>query len=423
MRKASRSSAPRPTPSTSPRTANASSACCKTSGLKQPHNGTARSRDEAFAVAKDVGYPLVIRPSFVLGGRAMEIVRSDDQLERYITTAVQVSGDSPVLLDSYLSGAVEVDVDALSDGKSVHVAGIMEHIEEAGVHSGDSACCLPPHQLSPETVEELKRQTVQIMARALNVVGLMNVQFAIKDGVIYVLEVNPRASRTVPFVAKATDSAIASIAARLMAGEPLSTFPMRAPYPEGVGPDSPLPLADPLTLADPNTPWFSVKEAVLPFARFPGVDPMLGPEMRSTGEVMGWDRTFALAFLKAQMGAGTILPTEGRVFLSIKDMDKTETLAAAARDLIGMGFQIVATKGTAQWLAANGVPAEPVAKVYEGRPNIVDRLKNDDIAIVMNTTEGTQAVSDSRDIRRVALMDKIPYFTTAAASQWPLWPR
>ncbi|MDZ4089429.1 MAG: carbamoyl-phosphate synthase large subunit [Tabrizicola sp.] len=384
-------------------------------GLKQPHNGTARSRDEAFKVAQDVGYPLVIRPSFVLGGRAMEIIRDDAQLERYITTAVQVSGDSPVLLDSYLSGAVEVDVDALSDGKAVHVAGIMEHIEEAGVHSGDSACCLPPHQLSAETVEELKRQTV-IMALALNVVGLMNVQFAIKDGVIYVLEVNPRASRTVPFVAKATDSAIASIAARLMAGEPLSNFPMRAPYPAGVGPDSPLPLADPLTLADPNTPWFSVKEAVLPFARFPGVDPVLGPEMRSTGEVMGWDRTFALAFLKAQMGAGTILPEKGRVFLSVKDMDKTPALAAAARDLVAMGFVIVATKGTAKWLASKDVPSEAVAKVYEGRPNIVDRLKNNDIALVMNTTEGTQAVSDSRDIRRVALMDKIPYFTTAAAS-------
>jgi carbamoyl-phosphate synthase large subunit len=383
--------------------------------LKQPHNGTARSRDEAFTVAQDVGYPLVIRPSFVLGGRAMEIIRDDAQLERYITTAVQVSGDSPVLLDSYLSGAVEVDVDALSDGKAVHVAGIMEHIEEAGVHSGDSACCLPPHQLSTETVEELKRQTVQ-MALALNVVGLMNVQFAIKDGTIYVLEVNPRASRTVPFVAKATDSAIASIAARLMAGEPLSNFPMRAPYPAGVGPDSPLPLADPNTLADPQTPWFSVKEAVLPFARFPGVDTVLGPEMRSTGEVMGWDRTFALAFLKAQMGAGTILPTEGRVFLSVKDMDKTSALAAAARDLVAMGFVIVATKGTASWLASNGVKSEAVAKVYEGRPNIVDRLKNNEIALVMNTTEGTQAVSDSRDIRRVALMDKIPYFTTAAAS-------
>jgi carbamoyl-phosphate synthase large subunit len=384
-------------------------------GLKQPVNGTARSRDEAFKVAEDVGYPLVIRPSFVLGGRAMEIIRDDAQLERYIRTAVQVSGDSPVLLDSYLSGAIEVDVDALSDGKSVHVAGIMEHIEEAGVHSGDSACCLPPHSLSPDTIEELKRQTVQ-MAIALNVVGLMNVQFAIKDGVIFVLEVNPRASRTVPFVAKATDSAIASIAARLMAGEPLSNFPMRAPYPAGVGPDTDLPLADPHTLADPITPWFSVKEAVLPFARFPGVDPVLGPEMRSTGEVMGWDRTFALAFLKAQMGAGTILPETGRVFLSVKDMDKTEALAAAARDLVAMGFVIVATKGTAAWLAAQGVQAEAVAKVYEGRPNIVDRLKNGEIALVMNTTEGTQAVSDSRDIRRVALMDKIPYFTTAAAS-------
>ncbi|MEY4306371.1 MAG: hypothetical protein RIT52_2546 [Pseudomonadota bacterium] len=384
-------------------------------GLKQPHNGTARSRDEAFAVAKDVGYPLVIRPSFVLGGRAMEIVRDDAQLERYISTAVQVSGDSPVLLDSYLSGAVEVDVDALSDGNNVHVAGIMEHIEEAGVHSGDSACCLPPHQLSAEVVEELKRQTV-VMAKALNVVGLMNVQFAIKDGVIYVLEVNPRASRTVPFVAKATDSAIASIAARLMAGEPLSNFPERAPYPAGVGPDSALPLADAHTLANPITPWFSVKEAVLPFARFPGVDPVLGPEMRSTGEVMGWDRTFALAFLKAQMGAGVVLPEAGRVFVSIKDMDKTPVFAAALRDLIALGFEIVATKGTASWMTAEGIAATQVNKVWEGRPNIVDRLKNNDIAMVMNTTEGTQAISDSRDIRRVALMDKIPYFTTAAAA-------
>jgi carbamoyl-phosphate synthase large subunit len=383
--------------------------------LKQPVNGTARSRDEAFKVAAEVGYPLVIRPSFVLGGRAMEIIRDDAQLDRYIATAVQVSGTSPVLLDSYLSGAIEVDVDALSDGKEVHVAGIMEHIEEAGVHSGDSACCLPPHSLTPETIADLKRQTVQ-MALALNVVGLMNVQFAIKGTDIYVLEVNPRASRTVPFVAKATDSAIAAIAARLMAGEPLSNFPMRAPYPAGVGPDTPLPLADPNTLADPHTPWFSVKEAVLPFARFPGVDPVLGPEMRSTGEVMGWDCTFALAFLKAQMGAGTILPTEGRVFLSIKNMDKTPALAAAMRDLVAMGFEIVATKGTAAWLGAEGIASTPVNKVYEGRPNIVDRLKNDDIALVMNTTEGTQAVSDSRDIRRVALMDKIPYFTTAAAS-------
>ncbi|MDX5356737.1 MAG: carbamoyl-phosphate synthase large subunit [Rhodobacterales bacterium] len=384
-------------------------------GLKQPVNGIAHSDTEAFQIAERVGYPLVIRPSYVLGGRAMEIVRDTDQLKRYITTAVQVSGKNPVLLDSYLTGAIEVDVDALCDGEAVHVAGIMEHIEEAGVHSGDSACCLPPHSLSAETVDELKRQTV-LMARALNVVGLMNVQFAIKDGVIYVLEVNPRASRTVPFVAKATDSAIASIAARVMAGEKLSAFPQRAPYPAGVGPDSPLPLADPLTLADPKTPWFSVKEAVLPFARFPGVDPLLGPEMRSTGEVMGWDRTFALAFLKAQMGAGVQLPETGRVFISIKDADKSAALAAAARDLVAMGFEVTATRGTAKWLADEGVTAIPVGKVYEGRPNVVDALKNGEIAVVMNTTEGAQSITDSRDIRRVALMDKIPYFTTAAGA-------
>ncbi|MDH2327512.1 carbamoyl-phosphate synthase large subunit [Cereibacter sp. SYSU M97828] len=383
--------------------------------LKQPINGIASSDEQALEIATRVGFPLVIRPSYVLGGRAMEIVRDMDQLKRYITTAVNVSGKNPVLLDSYLAGAIEVDVDCLSDGTNVHVAGIMEHIEEAGVHSGDSACCLPPHSLSAETIAELKRQSVE-MAKALNVVGLMNVQFAIKDGTIYVLEVNPRASRTVPFVAKATDSAIASIAARLMAGEPLSNFPLRAPYPAGVGPDSALPLADAMTLADPITPWFSVKESVLPFARFPGVDTLLGPEMRSTGEVMGWDRNFALAFLKAQMGAGTHLPEEGRVFLSVKDADKTEALATAARDLLALGFEIVATRGTASWLTAQGIKATQANKVYEGRPNIVDMLKNGDIALVLNTTEGTQAVSDSRDIRAVALYDKIPYFTTAAAS-------
>ncbi|GAB4267514.1 MAG: carbamoyl-phosphate synthase large subunit [Pararhodobacter sp.] len=383
--------------------------------LKQPVNGIATSDAQAIAIAEQVGFPLVIRPSYVLGGRAMEIVRDMDQLKHYITTAVDVSGKNPVLLDSYLSGAIEVDVDALCDGQAVHVAGIMEHIEEAGVHSGDSACCLPPHSLSAETVAELKRQT-ELMARALKVVGLMNVQFAIKDGEIYVLEVNPRASRTVPFVAKATDSAIASIAARLMAGEPLSNFPLRPAYPEGVGPDSPMPLADPNTLADPITPWFSVKEAVLPFARFPGVDTLLGPEMRSTGEVMGWDRTFALAFLKAQMGAGTHLPEEGRVFVSVRDDDKTAALAGAVRLLVGLGFEIVATGGTAAWLSDEGIASTPVAKVYEGRPNIVDRLKNGDIALVFNTTQGAQAVADSRDIRRVALMDKIPYFTTAAGA-------
>ena len=383
--------------------------------LKQPVNGIAHSAAEAFEIAGRVGYPLVIRPSYVLGGRAMEIVRDLEQLKRYITTAVVVSGDSPVLLDSYLSGAIEMDVDALSDGETVHVAGIMQHIEEAGVHSGDSACSLPPYSLSPELIEEVKRQTV-LMARGLNVVGLMNVQFAIKDGVIYVLEVNPRASRTVPFVAKATDSAIASIAARLMAGEPMSAFPHRAPYPADVGPETPLPLADAMTLADPITPWFSVKEAVLPFARFPGVDTLLGPEMRSTGEVMGWDRNFPRAFLKAQLGAGTKLPESGRVFLSIKDADKSDELAQAMRDLLAMGFTLVATQGTNAWLREKGVASELVNKVYERRPNIVDRLKDGEIALVMNTTEGTQSISDSRSIRAVALHDHIPYFTTAAAS-------
>jgi carbamoyl-phosphate synthase large subunit len=385
-------------------------------GLRQPVNGIAASEAEALRIAGQVGYPLVIRPSYVLGGRAMEIVRDEDHLRRYIANAVNVSGKNPVLLDSYLTGAIEVDVDALCDGTDVHVAGIMEHIEEAGVHSGDSACCLPPHSLSATTVAELTRQA-EVMARALNVVGLMNVQFAIKDGEIYVLEVNPRASRTVPFVAKATDSAIASIAARVMAGERLADFPRRPPYPAGVGPDTDLPLADPLTLADPHTPWFSVKEAVLPFARFPGVDTLLGPEMRSTGEVMGWDRSFPLAFLKAQMGAGTHLPEGGRVFVSVRDADKTAALAGALRDLSGLGFEIVATGGTAAWLAGHGLAATPVPKVFEGRrPNIVDRLKSGDIALVFNTTEGAQAVADSRDIRRVALMDRIPYYTTAAGA-------
>ena len=388
-------------------------------GLRQPVNGIASSDAEAIAISDRVGFPLVIRPSYVLGGRAMEIVRDMESLKRYITHAVTVSGRNPVLLDSYLQNAIEVDVDALCDGQNVHVAGIMEHIEEAGVHSGDSACCLPPHSLTPATVAELKKQTVA-MALALKVKGLMNVQFAIKDAVIHVLEVNPRASRTVPFVAKATDSAIASIAARLMAGEPLANFPMRAPYAQGVGPDTPLPYADPLTLADPITPWFSVKEAVMPFARFPGVDTILGPEMRSTGEVMGWDRTFPLAFLKAQIGAGTHLPETGRVFISIKDMDKTPEMAAAARDLAAMGFEIIATRGTAAFLAENGVKAETVNKVYEGRQegklHIVDRLKNGEIALLFNSTEGQQAIEDSRSIRAVALYDKIPYFTTAAAS-------
>jgi len=362
-------------------------------GLKQPHNGIAHTDAEAMEIAKEIGYPLVIRPSYVLGGRAMEIVRDTAHLERYIREAVVVSGDSPVLLDSYLSGAIEIDVDALCDGKNVHVAGIMQHIEEAGVHSGDSACSLPPYSLSKEIIAELHVQT-KALALALNVVGLMNIQFAVKDGEIFLIEVNPRASRTVPFVAKAVGSPIASIAARVMAGEPLTNFELK----------------------DPNIKTFAVKEAVLPFARFPGVDTLLGPEMRSTGEVMGSDPDFHRAFLKAQMGAGTILPTEGAVFFSIKDADKTPMLVETAQTLVDLGFTITATSGTASFLEENGITCVIVKKAYEGRPNIVDVMKDKGIALVMNTTEGAQAVEDSRAMRNVALMDKIPYFTTAAAS-------
>ncbi len=383
--------------------------------LKQPVNGIAHSDAQALKIASGIGFPLVIRPSYVLGGRAMEIVRDQAQLERYISEAVVVSGDSPVLLDSYLDGAVELDVDALCDGSEVHVAGIMQHIEEAGVHSGDSACSLPPYSLPDDILEEVKRQT-RALALALGVVGLMNVQFAIKDGEIYLIEVNPRASRTVPFVAKATDSAIASIAARVMAGEPLSHFPQRPPYDSAADYDTTLPLADPMTLADPNMPWFSVKEAVLPFARFPGVDTILGPEMRSTGEVMGWDRDFPRAFLKAQMGAGMVLPSEGCAFLSIKDADKTAQMLEAAQTLTDLGFTLVATRGTQSWLAGHGVPCDVVNKVYEGRPDITDLMKDGGVQLVMNSTEGAQAVEDSKSIRSIALYDKIPYFTTAAGS-------
>ena len=384
-------------------------------GLKQPHNGIAHSDAQALEIAADIGFPLVIRPSYVLGGRAMEIVRDQASLERYIREAVVVSGKSPVLLDHYLSGAVELDVDALSDGTDVHVAGIMQHIEEAGVHSGDSACSLPPYSLSREIIAEVEKQT-KALALALNVVGLMNIQFAVKDGEIYLIEVNPRASRTVPFVAKATDSAIASIAARIMAGEKLSAFPLRAPYRDDAAYDDVLPLGDPMTLADPNMPWFSVKEAVLPFARFPGVDTLLGPEMRSTGEVMGWDRDFPRAFLKAQMGAGNPLPRSGCVFFSVKDMDKSEEMLTAARILLDQGFTLRATRGTAAWLTEHNIACEIVNKVYEGRPNITDMMKDDAIHLVLNTTEGTQAVEDSKSIRSIALYDKIPYFTTAAGA-------
>ncbi|WP_179380130.1 carbamoyl-phosphate synthase large subunit [Jannaschia marina] len=383
-------------------------------GLKQPANAIAHSDAEARLRAEELGYPLVIRPSYVLGGRAMEIVRDTAQLERYIRDAVVVSGDSPVLLDSYLSGAIEVDVDALSDGTDVHVAGIMQHIEEAGVHSGDSACCLPPHTLSRDVINTIREQT-EALAKALRVVGLMNVQFAVKDEEVYLIEVNPRASRTVPFVAKAVDSAIASIAARLMAGEPLSNFPLRAPYPADAE-IAHVPMGDTMMLGQPDTPWFSVKEAVLPFARFPGVDTLLGPEMRSTGEVMGWDRSFARAFLKAQLGAGVTLPTGGTAFLSIKEADKTAQLAETAAVLTDMGFSILATSGTAEFLARHGIESRHVNKAYEGGRTIVDVMKDGEVALVMNTTEGAQAVEDSRSMRNVALMDRIPYYTTLAGA-------
>ncbi|MGG7568080.1 carbamoyl-phosphate synthase large subunit [Rhodovulum sp. DZ06] len=363
--------------------------------LKQPPNGIAHSDKEAFAVTQAIGYPVVIRPSYVLGGRAMEIVRDDAQLDRYIREAVVVSGDSPVLIDGYLSGATEVDVDAICDGESVHVAGVMEHIEEAGVHSGDSACSLPPYSLSREMIDELKRQTEK-MALALGVKGLMNVQFAIKGTEIYVLEVNPRASRTVPFVAKATGSPVAAVAARVMAGEKMDA------------------VAD--DLRSPDTPHMAVKEAVLPFARFPGVDTLLGPEMRSTGEVMGIDASFDRAFLKSQMGAGVTLPEGGKVFVSVRDADK-EVMLDAARILADLGFEILATAGTAKHLTANGVAVTTVKKVYEGRPNIVDLMKDGKVGLVFNTTEGAQSVADSKDLRSAALHGRIPYYTTAAGAR------
>ncbi len=387
-------------------------------GLRQPRNAIATTDAEVRAAAETLGYPLVIRPSYVLGGRAMEIVRDTAQLDRYVRDAVTVSPGSPVLLDSYLSGAIEVDVDALSDGTDVHVAGIMEHIEEAGVHSGDSACCLPPHTLSQDVIVTIREQTVAL-ARALGVVGLMNVQFAVKEEetgpVVYLIEVNPRASRTVPFVAKAVDSAIASIAARLMAGEPLSNFPLRDPYPADAKIEH-VPMGDTMMLSHPDTPWFSVKEAVLPFARFPGVDTLLGPEMRSTGEVMGWDRSFARAFLKAQMGAGVTLPEGGAVFLSIKDADKTPRLIETAALLTDLRFTILATSGTAEFLARHGIDSRHVNKAHDGGRTIIDMMKDGEVALVMNTTEGAQAVEDSRSMRNVALMDRIPYFTTLSGA-------
>jgi carbamoyl-phosphate synthase large subunit len=361
-------------------------------GLKQPAGGIARSREEAIAVATRIGYPVLMRPSYVLGGRAMEIVETTANLETYIETAVKVSGDSPVLIDRYLRDAIEVDVDALGDGVDVYVAGVMQHIEEAGVHSGDSACSLPPYSLSAEMVAEIKRQT-GILARALSVRGLMNVQFAVKDNEVYLIEVNPRASRTVPFVAKAQGRPYAKIAARVMAGELLSTF----------------------ELEPTSTGHISVKEAVFPFARFPGTDPVLSPEMKSTGEVMGIDSDFAMAFAKSQLASGTVLPMQGRVFISVKDSDKPQILEAA-RDLSAMGFNLVATRGTGKWLEGQGVEVSIINKVLEGQPHIVDAVLDGTIAMVFNTTEGVQSLKDSESIRMAAWARKVPIFTTAAAS-------
>ncbi|MEO0906172.1 MAG: carbamoyl-phosphate synthase large subunit [Pseudomonadota bacterium] len=362
-------------------------------GLKQPDNGIAHTRDEAAAVAARIGYPVLLRPSFVLGGRAMEIVDSEAQLDDYINTAVNVSGESPVLVDQYLRDAIECDVDALCDGDEVRIAGVMQHIEEAGVHSGDSACTLPAYSLEPEIIAEMERQA-EALAMALKVRGLMNVQFAVKNGAVYLIEVNPRASRTVPFVAKAIGQPVAKIAARVMAGEKLADF---EPFKRDLD-------------------YMAVKEAVFPFGRFPGADPVLSPEMKSTGEVMGIDRNFEAAFLKSQLGAGMALPREGTVFVSVKNSDKTQ-IVPAVEHLIAQGFKVVATSGTQKYLSDQGLDVEKVNKVAEGQPHIVDKIIDGEIALIFNTTEGWQSLLDSKSIRQAALEKKLPYYTTAAASR------
>jgi len=371
--------------------------------LRQPPNRTARTEEQALALAQEIGYPLVVRPSYVLGGRAMEIVHEQRDLERYMREAVKVSNDSPVLLDRFLNDAIEVDVDCLSDGKRTFIGGVMEHIEQAGVHSGDSACSLPPYSLSKETIEILKQQTA-LMAKGLNVVGLMNVQFAIQqqeiDGkmqdVVFVLEVNPRASRTVPYVSKATGLQLAKIAARCMVGQSLDS--------QGIG-------------NEVEPPYFSVKEAVFPFNKFPGVDTILGPEMKSTGEVMGVGKTFGEAFVKSQLGASIRMPTSGKVFLSVKNSDKPRAVEVA-QALVTIGFSVVATKGTAAAIAAAGIPVETVNKVAEGRPHVVDMIKNNEIALVINTVEEKRtAIHDSRTIRTSALAARVTTYTTIAGAE------
>jgi carbamoyl-phosphate synthase large subunit len=363
-------------------------------GLKQPPNRTARTPEEALRLAQEIGYPLVVRPSYVLGGRAMEIVQEQAQLERYMREAVKVSNESPVLLDRFLNDAKEVDVDALCDGEDVIIGGIMEHVEQAGVHSGDSACSLPPYSLSDELQDELRKQTV-MMAKALGVVGLMNVQFAIQGETVYVLEVNPRASRTVPFVSKACGLQLAKVAARCMTGRKLKE--------QGV-------------TKEIIPPYYSVKEAVFPFIKFPGVDTILGPEMKSTGEVMGVGRTFAEAFVKSQLGASTKLPHGGKAFISVRREDR-EKVVEIAQALADLGFHLVATRGTAGALTAAGLAVTPVNKVAEGRPHIVDMIKNGEISFIVNVVEDKRAVNDSYAIRRSALQQKVTYYTTLAGAK------
>jgi carbamoyl-phosphate synthase large subunit len=364
-------------------------------GLLQPPNRTARTEAEALAGAKEIGYPVVVRPSYVLGGRAMEIVHAESDLVRYMREAVKVSNDSPVLIDRFLNDAAEVDVDAICDGKDVYIGGIMEHIEQAGVHSGDSACSLPPFSLTAGMQAELKRQTIA-MAHALHVVGLMNVQFAIQAGRVFVLEVNPRASRTVPYVSKAIGVPLAKVAARCMVGQSLAS--------QGV-------------TKEVVPPYFSVKEAVFPFIKFPGVDTILGPEMKSTGEVMGVGETFAEAFVKSQLAAGVRLPKGGKAFLSVRDEDKARAVDIG-RTLAELGFGLVATRGTAKALSEAGLAVQTVNKVQEGRPHVVDMLKNREISLIVNTVEeDRRSVQDSWSIRNAALQGKITYYTTIAGAK------